>query len=95
MEDAKCREKESRRFQSSPEPLQHALGHRLVVEAASSAAPRNVHVHDARAFVLEQLKEKLVAFAPKLPAADLANALGQALSMAELLGRSEIAGAVS
>ena len=29
---------------------------------------------------------ELVAFAPKLPAADLANALGQALAMAELLG---------
>jgi hypothetical protein len=43
---------------------------------------------------LEELRDKLLAFAPELPAADLAQALGEALAMAELLGRSEIVGAV-
>ncbi len=40
---------------------------------------------------LDELRDRLKEFAPKLPAADLANTLGQALAMAELLGRSEIA----
>lgn len=71
----------------------------LAMQAEDLAAPAADQLIDRmreiveKAQSMEELRDQLKAMAPKdMPAADLAQVMAQALAMAELLGRSEIAG---